>query len=141
MANKPEQNPKAPTDEELLAEADLLEVEIPEGATREEIEKLLRDADSSLVGPEELAPAFDGESSADKKKREAKEKADAKKAEKAARKAEGQSEKEVTYRIKTPVEGFNGKSRGVSFSDGVGETTNEWYAQRCRDAGYEVTEA
>lgn len=128
-------NDKKPTDEELLAEADVLGVEIPEDATREEVEKLLRDADSSLVGPEELAPEFEGETAEEKKKREAKEKAAAKANKPAAKK------KETTYRIKTPVATFNGKSQGVSFADGEGETTNEWFAQRCRDAGYEVTEA
>ena len=42
------------------------------------------------------------------------------------------------WKIKTPVEGYNGVSMGVVFADGVGETDDEWFAQRCREAGYEV---
>ncbi len=49
--------------------------------------------------------------------------------------------KAKSWIIKTPVEDFTGVSRGVAFVEGVGETDNEWFAQRCIDAGYDVKEA
>ena len=45
-----------------------------------------------------------------------------------------------SWKIKTPVKNFTGVSRGVAFVEGEGTTNNEWFAQRCKEAGYKVTE-
>lgn len=65
---------------------------------------------------------------------EAKKRAEAEKAE--AKK--NAAKKPKVWKIKTPVEGFNGVANGVAFADGVGETDNAWFAQRCKESGYEV---
>lgn len=93
---------------DLLAEAELLDLDVTSENSKAEIQAALDEANG--VEPKAPTPA-------------------APKAKKA-----------ITYRIKTPVEGFNGVSRGVAFADGVGETTNPWYATLCREAGYEVEE-
>ena len=53
---------------------------------------------------------------------------------------EAPAAKAKTWKIKTPVKNFTGVSRGVAFVEGEGTTDNEWFAQRCKEAGYKVTE-
>ena len=65
-------------------------------------------------------------------------KAEAAKKAAAAKKAEAAKNEKTTWTITTPVEGFTGVSMGIAFTDGVGETDNEWLVQRCKESGYKV---
>lgn len=91
--------------EDLLAEAELLDLDVTADNSKAEIQAALDKAN----GVEPSAPA-------------------------------PKPAKERKWRVTTPVEGFNGVSRGIAFANGVGETTNQWFAEQCAEAGYEVEE-
>lgn len=44
----------------------------------------------------------------------------------------------MSFEIKAPNEKYTGNSHGVNFVNGVGHTENEWFAEQCKLAGFEV---
>ena len=129
--------------EDLLAEAELLDLAVTADNTKAEIQAAIKQAELGEQDGDDGNTNDEGsDGSQGTARREAQEKnvPEHVTPQPKPRPTNKPVAKAKRYKITTPVEGFNGLKRGVAFADGVGETENPWFAQRCRDAGYKVEE-